>query len=180
MALLLVECVTFITPTKYMEVPSPIHFKAVRYRGGVILSGGATVMVAVGLTVRLVARRQDTGQRIARELQLNYAFVCEFEELYSSARDDRSQVHPALTHPTTHRAQPSHHGRLLTVGAGLRGRAAACMATPSSPSTTCPRWRPSGTGGRPHHHTLVYPIPLPAHQPSHARMPPSERGWRRG
>mmetsp|Transcript_5423 Transcript_5423/g.13831 ORF Transcript_5423/g.13831 Transcript_5423/m.13831 type:complete len:460 (-) Transcript_5423:125-1504(-) len=34
---------------------------------------------------------EDTGQRIARELQLNYAFVCEFEELYSSARDDRSQ-----------------------------------------------------------------------------------------
>jgi len=34
---------------------------------------------------------EDTGERIARELGLNYAFVCEFEEIYSSRRNDHSQ-----------------------------------------------------------------------------------------
>eukprot|EP00191_Tetraselmis_sp_GSL018_P006706 CAMPEP_0177619136 /NCGR_PEP_ID=MMETSP0419_2-20121207/26069_1 /TAXON_ID=582737 /ORGANISM="Tetraselmis sp., Strain GSL018" /LENGTH=454 /DNA_ID=CAMNT_0019118323 /DNA_START=325 /DNA_END=1690 /DNA_ORIENTATION=- len=34
---------------------------------------------------------EDTGERIAKELRMNYAFVCEFEELYSPLRSARSQ-----------------------------------------------------------------------------------------
>lgn len=42
--------------------------------------------------LRFSAMMQDTGERIAQELGMNYAFVCEFEEIYSSLRNDRSQV----------------------------------------------------------------------------------------
>ncbi|BDA41513.1 hypothetical protein COCOBI_02-2940 [Coccomyxa sp. Obi] len=34
----------------------------------------------------------DTGVAIAEALQLNYVFLCEFEELHSQLRDARSQV----------------------------------------------------------------------------------------
>jgi len=35
---------------------------------------------------------KDTGVEIAKALAMNYAFVCEFEEIKSSLRDARSQV----------------------------------------------------------------------------------------
>lgn len=35
---------------------------------------------------------ENTGLRIARELGLNYVFLCEFEELYSPLRDLTAQV----------------------------------------------------------------------------------------
>ena len=35
---------------------------------------------------------EDTGVRIASALSLNYAFLCEFEELYSPIREPSAQV----------------------------------------------------------------------------------------
>ena len=35
------------------------------------------------------------GRRIAEALHMNYAFLCEFEELHSAKRTTRDQVHPS-------------------------------------------------------------------------------------
>ncbi len=92
---------------------------------------------------------EDCGMRIAEELGLNYAFLCEFDELHSPLRDPSSQVwislslSLSLTHTHTHTSLSFSLSYSLSLLLSLLlsryvlcPRAAACTATPSTRNST--------------------------------------------